>query len=1017
MLEVAIVTRWNALASEDRLRIRSFLVEFSVHLAEHAPAEHQFLVTKANAVLVAVAKREWPHRWPSFVLEVASSAMNTPGLLRNNLAILRLLSEELFEFEEKKMTSRWLQRRREALRSDLEAVYDLCVKTLMGNFERQLQASALLTLQNYIAWIAPSFVFRAELLGLLSKDFLLDEATRLPSMRCLHEIAQLTPGSDYSQLCTQTFETVIRVILGMIPGEGNRIEEQLWQLFTNGNEDDRLFLEKLCSFITGFLRNNSQIFSQRNPILVPAHQILIGLTSVDNSVFKDVSVVAVDYWRWWSEYLIVGSAVSGRFRKPTKVTFSDTPMSTSPQRRLADVDLPPLNPTFSNVRQILSPLFENLRLVLVRQMTKPEEVILAPDENGELQMTYLTDVEALQHCTTMKEVLMFMTVLDSTSMCTCLRNLVQQQIEAAQLSWTNLNRICWSIGAISGALLPEEESSFFVAVLRDLLDFCAKINGKENKAVIATNIMYITGQYPRFLLRHPRFFRTVCRKLFDFMKESFPGIKDMAVDTLLKLSKLLPEAFVIDAPSKFASDIIESIDFITCELSEPQVHTFYEAMGRTIAVVQEHDQRSQLLSKLLSGVHSTLNAAVHVASTNSQAMNSLPEMRRLLHVSRTFVAVCKTCGPTFLEHMTNIFYNFQCFYTTFSSTITARIAERGDQMCHTTEVKVMRAIKREFLKLIEFFVLSTDNPEYISKQCWPLLMGPILQDYNSSVPAAREALVLSVIAACVEKLKGHLESETGTIMSMTFDCTKEMIAANFQDFPDHRLHLFRLLEALNRHCFDGLVQYATQNQDVIHGMLWACRHSETSVMISGLNTLHRFLQQMVHSSMAESFMDAYLTTIMVAILEMMTDSLHSAGFQKHCEILALLFSASSQQQRSDSSYHQKVVGNFLVDKLGSIHSLTKDQIVQFVVECFRTCGQPYAFQTMLADFLIEVQVWGAAAENRLLEDSGNNAQSRRASDAAYGVEEEIMSKIQSFLSGNDFAVGVPHHDEDGDEIL
>ena len=35
--------------------------------------------------------------------------------------------------------------------------------------------------------------------------------------------------------------------------------------------------------------------------------------------------------------------------------------------------------------------------------------------------------------------------------------------------------------------------------LQELLGLCEQKRGKDNKAIIASNIMYIVGQYPRFL--------------------------------------------------------------------------------------------------------------------------------------------------------------------------------------------------------------------------------------------------------------------------------------------------------------------------------------------------------------------------------------------------------------------------------------------------------------------------------------------------------------------------------------
>lgn len=48
--------------------------------------------------------------------------------------------------------------------------------------------------------------------------------------------------------------------------------------------------------------------------------------------------------------------------------------------------------------------------------------------------------------------------------------------------------------------------------------------GKENKAVVASNIMYVVGQYPKFLRANWNFLKTVVKKLFEFMHEPFPGV-------------------------------------------------------------------------------------------------------------------------------------------------------------------------------------------------------------------------------------------------------------------------------------------------------------------------------------------------------------------------------------------------------------------------------------------------------------------------------------------------------------
>ena len=83
------------------------------------------------------------------------------------------------------------------------------------------------------------------------------------------------------------------------------------------------------------------------------------------------------------------------------------------------------------------------------------------------------------------------------------------------------------LGASSFAntiLLDEEtEKRFLVTVIKELLGLVEMKRGKDNKAIVASNIMYIVGQYPRFLKAHWKFLKTVVNKLFEFMHETHEG--------------------------------------------------------------------------------------------------------------------------------------------------------------------------------------------------------------------------------------------------------------------------------------------------------------------------------------------------------------------------------------------------------------------------------------------------------------------------------------------------------------
>ena len=91
-----------------------------------------------------------------------------------------------------------------------------------------------------------------------------------------------------------------------------------------------------------------------------------------------------------------------------------------------------------------------------------------------------------------------------------------------------------------------DEKTFIISTIRTLLCLCENKSGKQNKAVVASNIMYIVGQYPRFLKTNWNFTLVVLHKLFEFMLEQFQGVMDMACKTFLIISKHLKIEFVIE---------------------------------------------------------------------------------------------------------------------------------------------------------------------------------------------------------------------------------------------------------------------------------------------------------------------------------------------------------------------------------------------------------------------------------------------------------------------------------------
>ena len=54
-----------------------------------------------------VLKQEWPNQWPSFVPDLVGASKTSETLCENSMIILKLLSEEVFDFSRGHLTQVW----------------------------------------------------------------------------------------------------------------------------------------------------------------------------------------------------------------------------------------------------------------------------------------------------------------------------------------------------------------------------------------------------------------------------------------------------------------------------------------------------------------------------------------------------------------------------------------------------------------------------------------------------------------------------------------------------------------------------------------------------------------------------------------------------------------------------------------------------------------------------------------------------------------------------------------------
>ena len=544
ILDAAIKFRWKSLPPEQCAGIKTFVVNLVIQRSssEELYRSDRVFMSKINVILVQIVKQEWPHAWPTFISDIVNASKHNESLCENNMAILKLLSEEVFDFSRDEMTSAKAKKLKESFNNDFALIFQLCEFIMANSTKPALLICTFQTLLKFLNWIPLGYIFETTLVRTLVYKFLPQPAFRNDVLACLTEIGSLDIGAIYESLTGELaaaydshFEALFReVATAICIGVGGQPppmvmpDMDMAQAYLNGSDADQTFIQNIALFLTCFFRQHLPIAekaAEANPTLLQAAMnLLINISHVDD---QEVFKVCLEYWNLLTSDLY-----------HTECQFQPPPQSALV---LSPAALSPASPR----RQLYAQILSSLRVLLVSRMAKPEEVLVVENEDGEIIRETMKDSDAITMYKTMRETLVYLTHLSYDDTENIMLERLQYQVDGSQWSWHNLSTLCWAIGSISGAMSEEDEKRFLVTVIKDLLGLCEMKRGKDNKAVVASNIMYVVGQYPRFLRAHWKFLKTVVNKLFEFMHEMHPGVQDMACDTFLKISQKCRRKFVI----------------------------------------------------------------------------------------------------------------------------------------------------------------------------------------------------------------------------------------------------------------------------------------------------------------------------------------------------------------------------------------------------------------------------------------------------------------------------------------
>jgi exportin-1 len=117
--------------------------------------------------LLQILKQAWPHDWPTFIPEIVASSKTNLSLCENNMVILKLLSEEIFDYSAEQMTQAKTKNLKNQMSGEFFEIFQLCSEVLEKANKTSLIKATLETLLRFLNWIPLGFIFETPLIEML----------------------------------------------------------------------------------------------------------------------------------------------------------------------------------------------------------------------------------------------------------------------------------------------------------------------------------------------------------------------------------------------------------------------------------------------------------------------------------------------------------------------------------------------------------------------------------------------------------------------------------------------------------------------------------------------------------------------------------------------------------------------------------------------------------------------------------------------------------------------------------
>ncbi|CAO3632166.1 unnamed protein product [Cunninghamella blakesleeana] len=922
IMENFIVVRWNTIPLELRIEIRNYIVQLVVDACSknvNLPEDQSYL-NKLNIILVQIIKKDWPKHWPNFISDIIEISKTDLSYCENNMKILQLLSEEIFEYSEDQMSMSNMRRLVYGIIKESKLLLDFCIEIITNNsLPESLIETTLKATSRFITWIPLDEIMDERLIekiGFWKKRF--------PTLviQCYIEIANLSiPDTIYSDQLYSMYQSVLSIASGALP-----LNLDIISIYDKDNANFQEFIRFTSLFFTTFLSKKPKIAFNQQVEYTNVHELLLNISKIDD---KEIWKICLEYWE----------------------TYVD---------RLDKTNI-----------HVNSEIINELRQIILLKIGPPNEVLVVEDDDGDVTKEYNKENETSTLFQSTKKVLCSITSLDISATLNLIGTRLSTLMSTNNFSWIEFNKLCWAIGSISSVIDLENENRFLETIMQGLTVMVEKTAPSDVSYMITSCLVYIGSQYPRFLASHTGILNFILDKLFSYMQEPLDDIRDMACESFLKITKDCKDVIAsqsdhstLESSSSLTWNLINNIDQYVKPLNKSQICSFYQAIGYLISATPP-DSQFHYVSKLMQVSNTTYRSLLNDLTMKTDNINLLKSISIFISINDS---LCITIGSLYSHQFYDV---LDCLIGTYQYIKMVALSKKGN-FTNVIEYSLIKKIRTEINKLTRHYVIETNVNQIKNMNQFNELIQTIMDDHRT-LENESDPIVLELLTSILDHFGNLWPTFLDSILQYVFEPTLKLITQNFTDYPDHRLGFYKLLNIINKRYLAELINLPdNQLSIIIDSILWGTKHTVNDISSIALQTCLEFINQVSQiddEDISSALFQKFYLKIFTDTLTILVDPDCQNGFHYQSQILARLLELIKEgeiytqifdvNQVSDPLMSNTVfLQEYVKNLFNQSYPLFKDKTESLVLGMFEYCDDIVRFESDLKDFLVDIREVG-----------------------------------------------------------